>query len=632
MSHPFGTSNPGIGGLDELTSAEEAIIADIAALGSPGQSLVVDGAGTGVEWSTPAGGGDVASSSNFGTDNVLIRSDGTTKNVQSSGISVDDSDNMSGVNTLTVPEVTAPSTPSSGNVVIYAKSDGKLYIKDDAGTETDLTSGGSGGDAWSDPVDAVITPDADGTRDLATTGTRFATGYFDAINITNNIVVGGTVDGRDIATDGTKLDGIEANATGDQTDAEIKTAVDNELGGSTVGTTDTQTITNKTIDGDSNTISNLDIGNEVDWAVISDVADRTAFASGDKLLIFEAGVGLRKIDYDDLPSGGGGSNTLDQAYDEGGAGSGRAITADSGAVEITVSNSSNNAGLSVVQNDTTNNPNSITVSNAGTGVELDITTTNAGAAGAAIDLYHNSASPAASDTPGTITIYGEDAGGSKVVYGRIQSTITDPSTSNEDSTMEFSTADSGGEFTKLAIKADTNGIFVGDTFFGAGIVSSEGNNDLILQTGNSTTGSITITDGSNGDITLDPDGTGIVKGELKRFMVQLLADDTAQSTDTSIGGDFRISNRAITVKAVGAYVDTAGTTGTCTVDINEAGTSILSTKITIDSTEKSSETAATAPVISDSAIAADAIITFDLDAVQTTPANGLKVWIDYVYA
>ena len=45
-----------------------------------------------------------------------------------------------------------------------------------------------------------------------------------SINITGNITVGGTVDGRDVATDGTKLDGIESNATADQSAAEIKTA------------------------------------------------------------------------------------------------------------------------------------------------------------------------------------------------------------------------------------------------------------------------------------------------------------------------------------------------------------------------------------------------------------------------
>jgi hypothetical protein len=72
----------------------------------------------------------------------------------------------------------------------------------------------------------------------------------------------------------------------------------------------TQSLTNKTIDGDNNTISNLDIGNEVDWAAAADVSDRTAFASGDKLLIFEAGVGLRKIDYDDLPGSGGGISNI----------------------------------------------------------------------------------------------------------------------------------------------------------------------------------------------------------------------------------------------------------------------------------------------------------------------------------
>ncbi|MCH7994136.1 MAG: exonuclease domain-containing protein, partial [Planctomycetes bacterium] len=44
------------------------------------------------------------------------------------------------------------------------------------------------------------------------------------LDVENNIIVGGTVDGRDVAVDGTKLDGIESSATADQTNAEIKTA------------------------------------------------------------------------------------------------------------------------------------------------------------------------------------------------------------------------------------------------------------------------------------------------------------------------------------------------------------------------------------------------------------------------
>lgn len=38
---------------------------------------------------------------------------------------------------ITIPEhATSPATPASGKVVIYAKADGLLYIKDDVGTET----------------------------------------------------------------------------------------------------------------------------------------------------------------------------------------------------------------------------------------------------------------------------------------------------------------------------------------------------------------------------------------------------------------------------------------------------------------------------------------------------------------
>ena len=47
------------------------------------------------------------------------------------------------------------------------------------------------------------------------------------VTITGDISVSGNVDGRDLATDGTKLDGIETGATADQTDAEIKTAYEN---------------------------------------------------------------------------------------------------------------------------------------------------------------------------------------------------------------------------------------------------------------------------------------------------------------------------------------------------------------------------------------------------------------------
>ena len=66
-----------------------------------------------------------------------------------------------------------------------------------------------------------ISPDF-GSQAVSTTGT-VSTG---ALGVTGNITVSGTVDGRDVAADGTKLDGIESGATADQTNAEIRAAVE----------------------------------------------------------------------------------------------------------------------------------------------------------------------------------------------------------------------------------------------------------------------------------------------------------------------------------------------------------------------------------------------------------------------
>lgn len=41
---------------------------------------------------------------------------------------------------IIIDEGTAPSTPSSGKVSVYAKTDGQIYSKDDAGTETKLNN------------------------------------------------------------------------------------------------------------------------------------------------------------------------------------------------------------------------------------------------------------------------------------------------------------------------------------------------------------------------------------------------------------------------------------------------------------------------------------------------------------
>jgi hypothetical protein len=134
-----------------------------------------------------------------------------------------------------------------------------------------------------------------------------------------------------------------------------------------------------------------------------------------------------------------------------------------------------------------------------------------------------------------------------------------------------------------------------------------------------------ITDGAS---QAELDAVDAAKVDKATFPVLLgfaLSDETTALTT----GAAKLTARApfaFTLTAVRASLSTASSSGIPTVDINEGGTTILSTKLTIDANEKTSTTAATAAVISDSAIADDAELTFDID-VAGTGAAGLKVWL-----
>ena len=111
-------------------------------------------------------------------------------------------------------------------------------------------------------------------------------------------------------------------------------------------------------------------------------------------------------------------------------------------------------------------------------------------------------------------------------------------------------------------------------------------------------------------------------------LVVAASDETTALTTGTNKITFRMPY-AFTLTEVRASLTTAGTTsGTTTVDINEAGVSILSTKLTIDFGEKTSTTAATAAVISDTALADDAEITVDIDAISGgATETGLKIYL-----
>ena len=104
-----------------------------------------------------------------------------------------------------IPIITVDSKGRITNTSTTAVDSTTIAVLDTSVAVTDTGSNGT------------ITGKADNTTVYVGTAGQFA--------VTGNITVSGTVDGRDVAGDGSKLDGIESAATADQTASEILTLI-----------------------------------------------------------------------------------------------------------------------------------------------------------------------------------------------------------------------------------------------------------------------------------------------------------------------------------------------------------------------------------------------------------------------
>lgn len=134
---------------------------------------------------------------------------------------------------------------------------------------------------------------------------------------------------------------------------------------------------------------------------------------------------------------------------------------------------------------------SLSVSSTGAGIVGTLTSTDAGASeGPDLDLYRDSASPAANDVIGAVQFNGRDSAANKQTYGRIKTTITTATSGSEASTVTLSAFAAGAETDALAVGGS------GVLFNSAGAFRGEISGLTLSNNGSDATNDIDIAVGS----------------------------------------------------------------------------------------------------------------------------------------
>ena len=309
--------------------------------------LVLKSNGTTAVWDAIAGTGDVVGDASS-VDNAITRFDGTTgKAIQNSAVTIDD----------------------SGNIATSGTVDGRDLSVD--GTKLDTIDSGAEVNDPTTLVDADIgvNVQAYSADNVTKTGTNVSNRlalwasngvlkddvklyWSDPSFVVNgNISVTGTVDGRNVSTDGATLDAVVSNVThtgevtgstaltiANRTGADVGVVtgtagtsgnlaqwnVDGDAVDSALATADvvtgssTDTLTNKTIDGTGNTITNVSLttgvtgdlpyANLVPATAISKLVGRGAAAGAGDMEEITLGTGLTMVGTTLSSTGGGGGS------------------------------------------------------------------------------------------------------------------------------------------------------------------------------------------------------------------------------------------------------------------------------------------------------------------------------------
>jgi hypothetical protein len=253
------------------------------------------------------------------------------------------------------------------------------------------------------------------------------------------------------------------------------------------------------------------------------------------------------------------------------------------------------------------------------GTYINLTDTTAGNIGPYLELYHNSATPAANDVVGTLYFSGEDSGSGFTNYGVIKGVITDPTAASEDGKLVFRTITAGTEADELELTGaalyptanggldlGTTSLLYNNAYLNAGLYFG-GTTNYLLRSANALrfggwasgiTTDATISPNSNDGAALGT--TALMWSDLFLAEGGVINWDNGDATITQSGNDVTLAGASLTARV---KPRTGTTTSSATPTINT------------DDVDFYSITAQTVDITS---------FTTNLSG---TPTDGQKLWI-----
>lgn len=197
----------------------------------------------------------IANAFSYGTEDIptdgdvtVTIADGVADDARSLVLEVTSTASLTATRTVTL----APSGVSKTWFIKNSTTGGQsITIAQGSGSTVTVANGKTVG-IYTDGAGATAAVTQLQTKDDFNLGATDSPTFAD-LTLTGDLTVSGTVDGRDVATDGTKLDGIEPNATADQTPAEIKVAYESNANTNAFTDSDQTTLADAVLNSDTTT-------------------------------------------------------------------------------------------------------------------------------------------------------------------------------------------------------------------------------------------------------------------------------------------------------------------------------------------------------------------------------------------